>query len=103
MKSIVRILAMLYPASWRARYGAEFEALLDDVSPSSRQALDVFLGAMSMQITTWNFGKVVAISDLNLLFALELVRFFLAYETPNLIHFHVKYTGISLIFSSIVI
>jgi hypothetical protein len=62
MKSIVRILARLYPASWRARYGAEFDVLLEDVTPSARQALDVFLGAMSMQITTWNFGKIVAVS-----------------------------------------
>jgi hypothetical protein len=62
MKSIVRNLARLYPASWRARYGAEFDALLEDVRPSARQALDVFLGAMSMQMTTWNFGKIVAVS-----------------------------------------
>jgi hypothetical protein len=62
MKSIVRVLARLYPASWRARYGAEFDALLEDAPPSARQALDVFLGAMSMQIATWNFGKIVAIS-----------------------------------------
>ena len=60
MKSIVRILARLYPASWRARYGAEFDALLEDVQPSTRQALDVFLGAMSMQMTTWNFGKIMS-------------------------------------------
>ena len=64
MKSIVRILARLYPASWRARYGAELDALLEDVTPSARQALDVFLGAMNMQITTWNFGKIVAVSAL---------------------------------------
>jgi hypothetical protein len=62
MKSIVRFLARLYPASWRARYGAEFDALLEEVAPSPRQGLDVFLGAMSMQITTWNFGKIVAVS-----------------------------------------
>jgi hypothetical protein len=62
MKSIVRILARLYPASWRARYGAEFDALLEDISPTTRQALDVFLGAMSMQMTTWNLGKIVAVS-----------------------------------------
>jgi hypothetical protein len=62
MKSILRILARLYPAGWRARYGAEFDALLEDVTPSTRQALDVFLGAMSMQLTTWNFGKIVAVS-----------------------------------------
>ena len=59
MRSIVRILARLYPASWRARYGAEFDALLEEVTPSTRQALEVFLGAMNMQITTWNFGKIV--------------------------------------------
>jgi hypothetical protein len=61
MKSIVRILARLYPASWRARYGAEFDALLEDVTPSARQALDVFLGAMSMQMTTWNFGRILIV------------------------------------------
>jgi hypothetical protein len=64
MKSIVRILARLYPASWRARYGAEFDVLLEDVRPSTRQAMDVVLGAMSMQMTTWNFGKIVGVSAL---------------------------------------
>jgi hypothetical protein len=62
MKSMVRIVARLYPASWRARYGAEFDALLEDVAPSTRQAMDVFLGAMSMQLTTWNFAKIVTVS-----------------------------------------
>ncbi|HEV7203243.1 MAG TPA: hypothetical protein VGN18_01465 [Jatrophihabitans sp.] len=41
----MRGLARLYPPSWRERYGAELDALLDDTPPSTRQTLDVIAGA----------------------------------------------------------
>jgi len=34
MRTLIRWAARLYPATWRHRYGAEFDALLDDISPS---------------------------------------------------------------------
>jgi hypothetical protein len=33
MKRILKMLARLYPLSWRGRYGVEYEALLDDATP----------------------------------------------------------------------
>jgi len=46
MRTLIRWAARLYPATWRNRYGAEFEALLDDISPSLGDLCDV-LGHMS--------------------------------------------------------
>jgi hypothetical protein len=36
MKRLVRLAARLYPTWWRRRYAAEFEALLEDVTPTGR-------------------------------------------------------------------
>jgi hypothetical protein len=52
MKRTMRFLVWLYPSTWRKRYGAEFEALLEDATPSAQDAFDVFWGALKMQMTT---------------------------------------------------
>jgi uncharacterized protein involved in exopolysaccharide biosynthesis len=57
---LIRLAGRLYPASWRRRYGVEFEALLEDASRDWRNVLDVLLGALKMQFTTWSFGKTAA-------------------------------------------
>ena len=44
-------LVRLYPAAWRARYGAEFEALLADRPPSRRDLLDILLGAIDARLS----------------------------------------------------
>ncbi|HEY4363364.1 MAG TPA: hypothetical protein VGN17_20530 [Bryobacteraceae bacterium] len=62
MKPLIRLAAKLYPPRWRQRYGAEFEALLDDTNPDLKTALDVFSGAISMQIRTWSIGKILAVT-----------------------------------------
>jgi hypothetical protein len=59
MKRTMRFLARLYPSNWRKRYGAEFVALLEDATPSARDAFDVFWGALKMQLTTWSFGRIM--------------------------------------------
>ena len=59
MKTLTRLLAKLYPPRWRQRYGAEFDALLDDTNPGIKTALNVFSGAISMQIRTWSSGKIL--------------------------------------------
>jgi uncharacterized protein involved in exopolysaccharide biosynthesis len=58
MKRTIRFLARLYPSSWRKRYGVEFEALLEEATPSARYAFDVLWGALKMQMTTWRFGRI---------------------------------------------
>ena len=57
---LIRLASRLYPASWRRRYGVEFDALLEDAGLDWRDVRDVLLGALKMQMTTWNFGKITA-------------------------------------------
>jgi capsular polysaccharide biosynthesis protein len=52
MKRCLQWSARLYPAAWRARYGREFEALLDDLRPSWRDLWDILYGAFVMQLST---------------------------------------------------
>jgi uncharacterized protein involved in exopolysaccharide biosynthesis len=51
MRRWLRLAAGLYPWSWRERYGAEFQALLEDVNPGWREFTDVLRGALTMQMT----------------------------------------------------
>lgn len=44
MRRTVRLLGPLYPSSWRRRYGAEFDALLEDTAPTGRDAIDILWG-----------------------------------------------------------
>lgn len=60
MRRWMRFIARLYPPGWRARYGDEFDALLEDVRPGCRELLNVLRGALAMQLTAWTFGKTVA-------------------------------------------
>jgi len=60
MKRTLKFLARFYPESWRRRYGAEFDALLEDANPSLHDAFDILWGALKMQMTTkWGFGKTI--------------------------------------------
>jgi uncharacterized protein involved in exopolysaccharide biosynthesis len=62
MKRWIRFVARLYPASWRRRYGVEFDALLEDAGSDGRAFLDVMKGALAMQIRTWNVARTLAIT-----------------------------------------
>jgi hypothetical protein len=57
---LIRLAGRLYPASWRRRYGVEFEAFLEDAGRDWRDVLDVLLGALKMQLTSWTLGKIAA-------------------------------------------
>ena len=52
MRTLIRWAARLYPATWRNRYGAEFEALLDDISPSLGDLCDVLGHVLRARATT---------------------------------------------------
>jgi hypothetical protein len=43
-------LARLYPAAWRARYGDEFDALVEDSRPGWHGLADIARGGMAMQL-----------------------------------------------------
>jgi len=44
-------LVRLYPAAWRARYGAEFETLLAERPPTARDLVDIVIGAVDARIS----------------------------------------------------
>ena len=52
MRSLIRWAARLYPATWRNRYAAEFDALLDDISPSLGDLCDVLGDVLRVWATT---------------------------------------------------
>lgn len=51
MKKLAQFVSRLYPGAWRERYGAEFNALLDDLTLSWRDVFDIFVGGLIMRIT----------------------------------------------------
>jgi capsular polysaccharide biosynthesis protein len=57
----IRWAARLYPAEWRTRYGAEFDALLDDAPLRWSDLRDVLRGAAMMQMTTWMTWRKMAL------------------------------------------
>jgi len=60
MRRLVEWGVRLYPAQWRARYGDEFLALIEDAPPRWRDVWDVLRGALAMQLTSGSFIKMVA-------------------------------------------
>lgn len=50
MRRLIRFAVSLYPACWRARYGIEFDALLEKIDLGWRDLFDVLKGAAAMQI-----------------------------------------------------
>jgi hypothetical protein len=60
MRTLVRWAARLYPAAWRARYGTEMEALLEDVGPDGRDLWDIVRSALFMQMTSLSFWTILA-------------------------------------------
>ena len=65
MRRLAGILARLYPRAWRVRYGAEFEALLEDAGVSLADLLDIAKGVWKMQTRTIGMmAAMVAIGSL---------------------------------------
>jgi hypothetical protein len=58
MKALLRWAARMYPAAWRERYGVEFDALLDDMSPSFADLCNV----------VWDVLRVRAIASMDAAF-----------------------------------
>jgi hypothetical protein len=52
MRTLIRWAARLYPARWRNRYAAEFDALLDDISPSLGDLCNVLGHVLQVRATT---------------------------------------------------
>jgi hypothetical protein len=80
MRRLLQLLARLYPAEWRARYGAEYAALLEEREPRWRDVVDVAWAAVKMQMTSWRFVRVV----LPCVLAGGLVAVVLSFKAPVL-------------------
>lgn len=61
MRRLIRLIARLYPAHWRQRYGPEFDALLEDATPTWRNTVDVGWGALEMHMSSWRFPKLAVV------------------------------------------
>ena len=53
MKRLIRLVSLLYPPAWRARYGAEFESLLCEHEASLGTLLDVLANALGTRVRSW--------------------------------------------------
>lgn len=51
MKRAIRFAATLYPRAWRARYGPEFDALLEQTPESLNSFVNILWGAIKMNLT----------------------------------------------------
>lgn len=51
MNRLVRLTLLLYPRQWRARYGEELVALLEQTNGGWRDALNIVKGAIIMQFS----------------------------------------------------
>ena len=64
MKRHLLLAARLYPRAWRERYGAEFEALVEDVRPTWRNVADIYAGALKTHMkiagSYWQFAGILA-------------------------------------------
>jgi uncharacterized protein involved in exopolysaccharide biosynthesis len=77
MRRILKLLARFYPAAWRSRYGAEYEALIEDAQPRASDGFDVAWGAAKMWVTSWSFVRIVlpcALAGTLLALGISLVR-----------------------------
>jgi hypothetical protein len=52
MTSLMRFAVSLYPARWRARYGREFEALIEDMDPGWPGLWNIAQGGLVMRLTS---------------------------------------------------
>ena len=62
MRPVLKRLVLLYPKSWRNRYGNEFGTFLDEVPPTWHALFDVLGGALKMQMKSGNLLKVAGIA-----------------------------------------
>ena len=67
MRPLLRCAAALYPSAWRARYGAELDALIEDAGGGWREFVDICKGAIKMQIVSagvWRFAGACGLAGL---------------------------------------
>ncbi|HEY1947382.1 MAG TPA: hypothetical protein VGG97_10275 [Bryobacteraceae bacterium] len=63
------MMAALYPAASKKRYGDELDALIEDAGGSWRVVFDLLKEAMKMQLNTWSSGKLALVFGISGLLA----------------------------------
>jgi hypothetical protein len=69
MKRLARMMAALYPAAWKKRYGDELDALIEDAGGGWHIIFDLLKEAMKMQLKTWSSGKLALVFGISGLLA----------------------------------
>jgi hypothetical protein len=64
VKHLSRLLAHLYPAQWRERYGDEFDALIEDSRASWRSTFDILRGALKLRAVAPGFRSIAVMLSL---------------------------------------
>jgi hypothetical protein len=59
---MIRLLLFLYPKSWRATYGDEYAALLEETRLTPRALLDVVAQAVRLRASTGGTAPLVALA-----------------------------------------
>jgi hypothetical protein len=60
MRRMVRFAVHLYPAKWRATYGPEFDALLEEMDPGFGDLLNIVNGALLLQFNRLSLPLPIA-------------------------------------------
>jgi hypothetical protein len=60
MRRLIRFAVSLYPASWRAKYGPEFDALLEAMNPGLGDSFNILKSALLMQFI--NVGPTLSVA-----------------------------------------
>jgi hypothetical protein len=63
MKPLALWLARLYPRSWRARYGKEFDELLEDTHLNWRDLLDIAVSVLEIDMKTTPSPRLVDLAS----------------------------------------
>jgi hypothetical protein len=63
MKRLAHHIARLYPRRWRARYGQEFDALLEDANLGWRDLFDVLLTALEIRMKSTPTPRIVNLAS----------------------------------------
>ena len=60
MRRMIRFAVHLYPAGWRARYGPEFDALLEEMNPGFADLLNIVTGALLVRFNRLDLPRSIA-------------------------------------------
>jgi hypothetical protein len=72
MKRLARWLTRLYPRPWRARYGQEFDALLEDATLTLLDVFGVVRSALEMRMESTNVPRLLDLECRDIPYGYEL-------------------------------